>query len=177
MSSTDRAAGTAVSHSDRSGPSTPTASSVPSTATATKFTDDLMMKNATDRRAIRSPGIPLRCSTQAPSASPLAPDAGTSDPTASSAQPICQLRFQPIRRQNTGRNMTTYETHDSNSSTTATASHTGSARANVDRSSSEPRREHHDERDHRDPERRASRGCGAAATAPARREARHRPSP
>jgi hypothetical protein len=100
-------AGSAVSHSDSSGPSRPVASRRPSTATATKFTEDLIRKNATDRRAMRSAAMPPWRSTQAPRARPLAPLAGTSEPTASSDIPICQLRTHGMRRQNTGRNSRT----------------------------------------------------------------------
>ena len=131
-------AGSAVSHSDRSGPRTPVASRRPSAATATKFTEDLMRKNATDRRAMRSAAMPPWRSTQAPSARPLAPLAGTSEPTASSDQPICQLRSHGMRRQKTGRKSRTYDTQLSASSTTASTSQPGAARVRVSRSSPSP---------------------------------------
>ena len=66
-------------------------SACPMTATATKFTELLIRKNATERRAIRSAGMPPRCRIQAPSARPPAPLAGTIEPTASSDQPISAL--------------------------------------------------------------------------------------
>ena len=77
------------------------------TATATKFTELLMRKNATERRAIRSAGMPSRERIQAPRARPPAPLAGTIEPTPTSASPISALRRQGIRRQKTGRNMST----------------------------------------------------------------------
>ena len=104
---TDAAAGKAVSQSDCSGPNRPIAIAVPITATATKFTELLIRKNATERRAMRSPSIPPLLSTQAPSASPAAPLAGTSEPAASSDPPICQLLRQPSPVQKIGPNMTT----------------------------------------------------------------------
>ena len=100
------AAGTAVSQSDRSGP-TPTASAAPITATARKLTPLLIRKKATDRRAMRGPSMPPRWRIHAPRASPPAPLAGTSEPIASSAPPICQLR-RPLRPvQKIGPNMRT----------------------------------------------------------------------
>ena len=79
---------------------------MPSTATATKLTPDLMTKKATERRAIRAPSIPPLWRTQAPSARPPAPLAGTIEPIASSEPPICQLRRQPSPVQKIGPNMT-----------------------------------------------------------------------
>ena len=79
--------------------------SVPSTATATKLTELLIRKKATERRAMRSAGIPPRCRIHAPSARPPAPLAGTSEPAASSDQAICALVRHDIRLQKTGRNM------------------------------------------------------------------------
>ena len=76
------------------------------TATATKLTELLIRKNATERRAMCSAFMPPSCRTQAPSARPPAPLAGTIEPIASSEPPICQLRFQLIPRQKTGANMT-----------------------------------------------------------------------
>ena len=64
------AAGTAVSQSEGAGPKTPTASSVPITATATKLIELLIRKKATERRAMRSAGMPPSCRIQAPSARP-----------------------------------------------------------------------------------------------------------
>ena len=78
---------------------------MPMTATATKFTELLMRKNATERRAICSAGIPPRLRIHAPSARPPAPLAGTIEPTAELRQPISQLVRHDIRRQNTGRNI------------------------------------------------------------------------
>ena len=46
------------------------ASSVPITATATKLTELLIRKKATERRAMRSAGMPPSCRIQAPSARP-----------------------------------------------------------------------------------------------------------
>ena len=77
------------------------------TATATKLTALLISRNATERRAIVSSGIPSRWRIQAPSATPLAPLAGTSDPTASSASAISELVRRDIRGQKTGRNIST----------------------------------------------------------------------
>src|SRR3954465_6221113 len=74
------AAGTAVSHSGWSGPASPRAMTVPSTATATKFTELLIRKNATERRAICSTGIPPSRRIHAPSARPPAPLAGVIGP-------------------------------------------------------------------------------------------------
>ena len=101
------AAGSAVSHSDWCGPRMPSAISVPSTATATKLTELLIRKNATERRAIRSAGMPPSCRIQAPSARPPAPLAGTIEPIASSDQPISQLVRQGMCRQKIGRNIST----------------------------------------------------------------------
>ena len=80
MTSIAPAAGTAVSQGDRSGPTRPRARAVPSTATATKFTELLMRKKATERLAIRSAGIPPSRRIQAPRARPPAPLAGTIEP-------------------------------------------------------------------------------------------------
>ena len=80
--------------------------SSPMIATAKKLTELLIRKNATERWAIRSASMPPSWRTQAPKASPLAPLAGTSEPTASSEPPICQLRRQLRPRQKTGANMT-----------------------------------------------------------------------
>ena len=66
-----------------------------------------MRKNATDRRAICSAGMPPWRRTQAPRARPPAPLAGTSDPTASSEKAISKLERHDIRSQNTGRNIRT----------------------------------------------------------------------
>src|SRR3954451_4967223 len=115
------AAGSAVSRSDLCGP-TPSAISVPTTATATKFTELLMRKNATVRRATLSAGIPSCVRIHAPSARPPPPLAGTSEPTASSDQPISQLVRHDIPGQKTGRNMATYDRHESASRPTATTS-------------------------------------------------------
>src|SRR4051795_6712287 len=134
---TESAAGSAVSSSDFSGP-TPSAISVPMTATATKFTELLMRKNATDRRAILSAGIPARLRIHAPSARPPAPLAGSSEPTASSDQPISQLVRHEVEAQNTGRNIATYDTPDSASRTSATASQAGLAFARRSRTLPRP---------------------------------------
>ena len=75
-----------MSSAERSGP-TPSHMASPTTTTATKFTPLLITKNATERRAISSPGMPPLRSAQAPSARPLAPLAGTIEPTASSDIP------------------------------------------------------------------------------------------
>jgi hypothetical protein len=76
------------------------------TATATKLTELLIRKNATDRRAILSAGIPPRRRIHAPSASPPAPLAGTREPTPSSAHAISRLVRADMWLQNTGRNIT-----------------------------------------------------------------------
>src|SRR4051812_48408021 len=123
---TESTAGSAVNNSDLCGP-TPSAITVPTTATATKFTELLSRKNATDRRAILSAGIPARLRIHAPSARPPAPLAGRSEPTASSDQPISQLVRHDVDAQKTGRNIATYDTPDSASRTTPTASQAGSA--------------------------------------------------
>ncbi len=95
-----------MSQIDRSGP-TPRAIAVPTTATATKFTELLIRKKATERRAMRSPLMPPRLSTQAPSASPAAPLAGISEPAASCEPPICHDLRQVRPVQKMGPNMTT----------------------------------------------------------------------
>ncbi len=100
-------AGTRVRLAGWSVPTRPANISSPRIATATKLTELLIRKNATDRRAIRSPSIPPSCRTQAPSASPPMPLAGTSEPIASSEPPICQLRRQLRPRQKIGANITT----------------------------------------------------------------------
>ncbi len=130
-----RAAGSAVSHSGWSAVKIITA---PSTATATKLTEDLMSRNATERRAILSAGIPPRLSTQAPSATPAAPLAGTIDPTASSDPAISQLVRQPMARQKIGRNISTYEAQLRSSNTTAIAIQPGAARVRRSRTSLSP---------------------------------------
>src|SRR4051794_21486652 len=134
---TDNTAGSAVNSGDLCGP-TPSAITVPTTATATKFTELLMRKNATDRRATCSAGMPACVRIHAPSARPPAPLAGRSDPTASSDQPISQLVRHDVEAQKTGRNIATYERPDSASRTTATASHPGSAPASRWRTSPRP---------------------------------------
>ena len=96
-----------MSHSDLSGPASPIAMIVPTTATATKLTELLMRKKATERRAICSAGIPPSRRIQAPNARPAAPLAGTIAPAPSSARPISQLVRHGMFRQKTGRNMTT----------------------------------------------------------------------
>ena len=80
---------------------------MPSTATATKFTELLIRKNATERLAIRSAGMPPRLRIQAPSARPPAPLAGTIEPAPSSARPISQLVRHGMLWQKTGRNIST----------------------------------------------------------------------
>jgi hypothetical protein len=80
---------------------------VPRTATATKFTELLMRKKATERLAIRAAGMPPSRRIQAPSARPPAPLAGTIEPAASSESPISQLVRQGMLWQNTGRNIRT----------------------------------------------------------------------
>ena len=77
------------------------------TATATKLTELLISRNATERRAICSSGIPSRCRIQAPNASPLAPLVGISEPTASSASAISVVVRRDSRGQKTGRNIST----------------------------------------------------------------------
>ena len=101
------AAGTTVSQGERSGPKTPTASRVPSTATATKLIELLIRKKATERRAMRSAGMPPSCRIQAPSASPAAPLAGTIEPIPSDDQLISQLVRHGMWLQKIGRNMST----------------------------------------------------------------------
>ena len=86
---------------------TPTASSVPKTATAAKLTELLSRKKATDRRAIWSAGMPPSCRIQPPNARPPAPLAGTIDPIASSDQPISTLVLQGMLGQKRGLNITT----------------------------------------------------------------------
>ena len=78
---------------------------MPSTNTATKFAPLLSTKKATEWRAISSPGIPPLRSAQAPSASPPAPEAGTSDPAPSSDMPSSYVVRHVIREQKTGLNM------------------------------------------------------------------------
>ncbi len=129
--STAMAAGKAVSHSESSGPNRPSARAVPSTATARKFTELLIRKKATERRAIRAVSMPPRWSTHAPSASPPAPLAGTSEPMASSEPPICQLRRQVRPVQKIGPNMTTYDANERPSSSVARTSHPGLAPARL----------------------------------------------
>ena len=80
---------------------------VPSTATAMKFTELLIRKKATERLAIRSPGMPPSLRIQAPSASPPAPLAGTIEPAPSSANPISQLVRHGMFWQKIGRNKKT----------------------------------------------------------------------
>ena len=80
---------------------------VPSTATAMKFTELLIRKKATERLAIRSAGMPPSRRIQAPRARPPAPLAGTIEPAASSARPISQLVRQGMFWQKMGRNMNT----------------------------------------------------------------------
>src|SRR4051812_50048847 len=88
MTSAARIAGTIVSHGDRVGPKAPTNISVPSTATATKFTELLMRKKATERRAILSAGMPPRLRIHAPRARPPAPLAGANEPAAGPDPPV-----------------------------------------------------------------------------------------
>jgi hypothetical protein len=83
------------------------AATVPTIATARKLTELLMRKNATDRRAICSPGIPPWRSTHAPSARPAAPLAGTSAPTPSSDTASSRAVRFDMCGQKTGRNMST----------------------------------------------------------------------
>jgi hypothetical protein len=80
---------------------------VPSTATAMKFTELLIRKKATERLAIRSAGMPPRLRIQAPSARPPAPLAGTTEPAPSSAKPISQLVRHGMLWQKMGRNNNT----------------------------------------------------------------------
>src|SRR4051794_16086719 len=138
MVRTDNAAGHAVSHSDRCGPTSPTAISVPSAATNTKLVALLMTKKATERRAISCAGMPAWLRTQAPSARPLMPLAGTIDPTPTSDHEIFQLSVQGIDGQNTGRNIRTYDEHDRNSNATATPSQPGSIPSSSPRTSPSP---------------------------------------
>ncbi len=101
-----RTAGTIVSNGESSGP-TPRKATTPITATATKLTLLLIRKKATDRRAMCSLLIPPSCRTQAPSARPPRPLAGTIEPMASSEPAICQERRRDIPRQKIGANMST----------------------------------------------------------------------
>ena len=80
---------------------------VPSTATATKFTELLIRKNATERLAIRCAGMPPSLRIQAPSARPPAPLAGTIEPAPSSDNPISQLVRHGRFWQKIGRNINT----------------------------------------------------------------------
>ena len=107
ISAIDMSAGTSVSHSDRSGPTSPVARIRPNAATAKKLTELLMRKKATERRAMRSASIPRRCRIHAPRARPPIPLAGTIDPIPSSTPPISALVRHDIERQKIGRNMRT----------------------------------------------------------------------
>ncbi len=78
-----RKAGSSVSAGDTCGP-TPRHIATRTTTTATKFTALLRTKNATVRRTMSCAGTPTLRSAQAPKASPAAPLAGTSEPTANS---------------------------------------------------------------------------------------------
>ena len=80
---------------------------VPSTATAMKFTELLMRKKATERLAIRCAGMPPSRRIQAPRARPPAPLAGTIEPAPSSDKPISQLVRHGMLWQKTGRNINT----------------------------------------------------------------------
>ena len=83
---TARIAGRSVSSTETCGP-TPRNIRTPITATATKFAPLLSTKKATEWRAISAPAIPLLRSAHAPSASPAAPLAGTSEPAPSADMP------------------------------------------------------------------------------------------
>ena len=81
IAATARTAGSSVSAGETCGP-TPSHIAIPMTDTATKFTALFRAKNATVRRAISCTAMPRLRSAQAPKASPAAPLAGTSEPTA-----------------------------------------------------------------------------------------------
>src|SRR3954469_14639757 len=100
---------------------------VPSAATATKFTELLIRKNATERRAITSPGMPLRASAHAPSARPPAPLAGTIEPVPSSDHASSDAVRHDIRLQKIGRNIATNERQEQSSSPAASESQPGFA--------------------------------------------------
>ena len=80
---------------------------VPSSATAMKFTELLIRKNATERLAIRCAGMPPSRRIQAPRARPPAPLAGTIEPAPSSDKPISQLVRHGMFWQKIGRNIST----------------------------------------------------------------------
>ena len=107
-------------------------------ATATKFTELLMSRNATLRRATTATGMPERVRIQAPSATPPAPLAGTIEPTAISESEISNVERHDIRGQNAGRNIATYERLDSTSRRIATAIHPGDARSRIARTDPSP---------------------------------------
>ena len=107
-------------------------------ATATKFTELLMSRNATLRRATTATGMPERVRIQAPRATPPAPLAGTIEPTAISDSEISNVERHDIRGQNAGRNIATYDRLDSTSSRIATAIHPGDARSRIARTDPSP---------------------------------------
>ena len=113
---------------------------------------------------MRSPSIPPLLSTQAPSASPAAPLAGTSEPAASSDPPICQLLRQPSPVQKIGPNMTTYDANDRASSTVARASQAGIRAGQLISDLAQPGSEQDDRPEHAERER--------APAAPRRRSVR-----
>ena len=138
ITSTAPAAGTAVSSNDFSGPNSPSAIDVPITATAAKLTELLIRKNATDRRAMRSVGMPPACRIQPPSASPAAPLAGTIEPIPSVDHAISQLVRNGMWLQKIGRNIRTYEMPDINSRPTPSAIQAGLAPSSLARTSPSP---------------------------------------
>src|SRR3954452_5668245 len=126
MAAAAAAAKKIVSHGEKWGP-TPAHIRTPTTTTATKFTELLMRKNASERRAIFWVGMPPSRRIHAPSARPPIPLAGTIDPIPSSDQAISALVLRDMWLQKIGRNITWYERPDSASNTTASTIHPGLA--------------------------------------------------
>jgi len=95
-----------VSSGEKAGP-TPANISTPTTATATKLAALFREKNATLRRAMSSGAMPSLRSAHAPRASPPAPLAGSSEPTASSDIPSSYDVRHDMCVQKMGPNMST----------------------------------------------------------------------
>jgi CheY-like chemotaxis protein len=108
---------------------------------------------------MRSLPMPPRCRIQAPSASPPAPLAGTSEPIPSSEPPICQLRRRDRPVQKIGPNTSPYEANERPSNRAARASQPGLASRSRSLNLAQSRRE----RDDRD---QGAEGRGGLENAP-----------
>ena len=166
--------------SDRSGPKIPNASAAPSTATARKFTPDLIEEEGDG--APRDPSAVHPAPVEDPSAEGETAGAARRNerPHRQPDPPICQLRRGVRPVQKIGPNIRTYDAKDSPSSAVARASHPGSASPSRSRTSPRPvrvARPRRARRWRRAPGACAGGGCAPRTPAGARQSGAPPPSP